>query len=529
MNLKELIGKKKKVKIIGITNSKQYFVSEDLSSNQKIYIEDTGDFKLEELIGKEEECLIIDTIQDKLIGFLISDRKFENDMKKIEQKLIENGDIKNVKDIYLMERLKIKGKVLGLYMVDIEEEGKYYLGTTEIGTYIKKIKENNIIFKSKKLEDEIGKQIRDVVMSIDLAKKEISIKEEQQKEINRLVEILAIEDGYEITKVATIDLEQKVQEIEEREEKESRDNEQRIKNTLNIPKIKRQSTVKDVNIKQELEMNDKVTDMKTLGQLLEQNGKMPEIEGKEFIQMGVIESDQRDNLINSQGKRAKVNTTRYSFVAIAKDGTVVPLDLSQDHQEGNNPRETNYQVNQKGEVSKDDVLSRFNIGKGTFSVKNGSYGEIKVYHSPRKTIGGKGGEGNHSLDRELETNNVWSMKKEERDLAGEYKTGYRSVEKSYQEAKEHEDESGDILPNDKLKTKDIDGDKNTKTHTHDNINYEELASKWGYYEQGKPNAQKAEELFTEKRKQYPEKEQKEIVEMITEELEEEFEHTRQER
>lgn len=529
MNLQELIGKKKKVKIIGITNSKKYFVSEDIESKQKIYIEDTGDFTQEELIGAQDECLIINIINNKLIGFLISDRKFENDMKKIEQKLIENGEIKNVKDIYLMERLKIKGKVLGLYMVDMGEEGKYYLGTNEIGTYIKKIRENNIIFKSKKLEDEIGKQIRDVVMSIDLSKKEISIKEEQQKEINRLIEILPLEKDYEITKVATIDLREKVEEIEEREDKENTDNEQRIKNTLNIPKIKKQSTIKDVNIKQELEMNDKVTDMKTLGQLLEQNGKMPEIEGKEFIQMGVIESDQRDNLLNSDGKRAKVNTTRYSFVAIAKDGTVVPLDLSQDHQEGNNPRETNYQVSHDGEVSKDDVLSRFNIGKGTFSVKNGSYGEIKVYHSPRKTIGGKDQEGNHSLDRELETNNVWSMKKEERDLAGEYKTGYRSVEKGYQEAKQHEDESGDILPNDEMKTKDIDGNKNTKTHTHDNVNYEELASKWGYYSQGKPNVEKAQELFEEKRKQYPEKEQKEIVEMITDELEDEIVHNREER
>lgn len=529
MNLQELIGTKKKVKIIGITNSKKYFVAEDLDSKQKIYIEDTKDFTQEELIGLEDECLIIDVINNKLIGFLISDRKFENDMKKIQQKLIETGEIQNVKDIYLMERLKIKGKVMGLYMVDLGEEGKYYLGTAEIGTYIKKIRENNIIFKSKKLEDEIGKQIRDVVMSIDLAKKEISIKEEQQKEINRLVEILPLEKDYEVTKVATIDLKQKIEEIEEKEENESHNNMQRIKNTLSIPKIKRQSTVKDVNIKQELEMNDKVTDMKTLGQLLEQNGKMPEIEGKEFIQMGVIESDHRDNLLNTNGQRAKVNTTRYSFVAIAKDGTVVPLELSQDHQEGNNPRETNYQVNHDGEVLKDDVLSRFNIGNGTFSVKNGSYGEIKVYHSPRKTIGGKDQEGNHSLDRELETNNVWSMKKEERDLAAEYKTGYRSVEKGYQEAKQHEDESEDILPNDEMKTKDIDGDKNTKTHTHDNINYEELASKWGYYNQGKPNTEKAQEVYEEKRKQYPEKEQKEIVEMITEELEEEIAHNREER
>lgn len=520
MNLKELIGKKRKVKIIGITNNKKYFVSEDISLTQKIYIEDTGDFELQELIGKQKECIIIDIINNNLIGFIISDRKFENDMKKIERKLIETGEIAEVEDIYLIERLKIKGKVLGLYMIDGKEQGKYYLGTVEIGTYVKKLMDNNIIFKNKKIEDEIGKQIRDVIISIDLTKKEISINEEKQKQIDIISTAIGIETGYEITKLATLDLKQRIQ--------KKQNNERNINNIMMIQN-KKQSTIKDVNIKQEMEMNDKVTDMKTLGQLLEENDKLPQIEGKKFIQMGVIESEQRDNLINTRGETAKVNTTRYSFVAIAKDGSVVPLELSQDHQKGTNPREENYQVDQKGEVSKDDVLSRFNIGRGTFAVKNGKYGEIKVYHSPRKTIGGKGQKGNQSLDRELETNNVWSMKKEERDLAGEYKTGYRSVEKGYQEAKAHEDEKGNIISGDEIKTKDIDGDVKTKTHIHDNVDYEELASKWGYYEQGKPDMQKAEKLFQEKRKEYPQKEQKEIIEMITDELEEEILHNRNQR
>lgn len=523
MDLKNLIGKKRKVKIIGITNNKKYFVSEDILSTQRVYIEDTGDFELEELIGKEEECLIIDIIQNNLIGFIISDRKFENDMKKIEQKLIQTGEIAKVQDIYLMERLKINGKVLGLYMVDEKEEGKYYLGTIEIGRYIKKLMENNIIFKNRKIEDEIGKQIRDVVISIDLAKKQMSLNKEKEREIDMASRVLGLEEGYKITKIATLDLKQKVQENKKQE------NEKNLQNNRIIPQEKNESTVKDINIKQELEMNDKVTDMKTLGQLLKQNGKMPQMEGKEFIQMGVIESSCMNNLIDTQNKKSKVNTTRYSFVAIAKDGTVVPLNLSQDYQEGINPRESNYQVNHDGEVSKDSVLSRFNIGEGTFAVKNGKYGEIKVYHSPRKTLGGKDQEGNKSLDRELETNNVWSMKKEERDLAGEYKTGYRSVEEGYQEAKEHEDGKGNILPEDEVKTKDIDGNKNTKTHTHHNVNYEELASKWGYYEQGKPNIEKAQKLFEKKVKQYPEKAQKEIVEMITDELESEMYNNRNER
>ena len=269
--------------------------------------------------------------------------------------------------------------------------------------------------------------------------------------------------------------------------------------------------------------------MKTLGKLLRDNGQLPQIKGKKFTKIGIIESDQRDNLIDSKGKRAKVNTTRYAFVAISSDGTVVPLDIKQDHTEGNNPRETNYQISQNGRVQKDDVLSRYKIGQGTIAVKNGRYGEIKVYHSPRKTIGGSGIEGNKSLDRELETNNVWEIKKEERDLAEDYGDGYRSVEESYQEARLHENKSGKMIDPKEMQIEDIDGEKNTKSHVHDNVNYNTLAVKWGYYKQGQPNAEKAKELFEEKRRENPKKETKEIIEMVTEELEEEIGHSRDSR
>ena len=526
MDLNDLVGKKEKVKIIGITKNKKYFVSEILTSKLKVYIENTGDYELEELIEREEECIIINIKQEQLIGFLLDNRKFLNDIKKISNKLKNTKEYEKVKDIYLMERLKIKGKVLGLYLVDEGDIGKYYLDTIEIGTYVKKVKENNIIFKDRKVEDEIGKQIRDVVQSIDLNKKEISLRDEEEKQRHLIEKAIGLEIGYEISKIAILDLKQQVKEKQEITKKSNEIEKQIQRN--NVKFDKKLSTKRDINIKQEMEMNDKVTDMKTLGQLLDKNGKLPQLEGKKFVKMGVVESDHIDEIRNGKGENVKANTTRYSFVAIANDGTVVPIDLTQDHQEGNNPREVNYQVNQKGEVSRDDVLSRFNIGSGTFSIKNGEYGEIKVYHSPRKTIGGKDQEGNKSLDRELETDNVWIMKKEERDLAAEYKTGYRSVEKGYQEAKLHEDESGEILLEDKLQIEDIDGDKNTKSHVHDNVNFDELASKWGYYIDGKPNSQKAKEMYQEKKKGNPEKDEKQIVEMISEELEE-IGHSREQR
>lgn len=407
-----------------------------------------------------------------------------------------------------------------------EINGKYYLGTTQIGTFNKKIKENNILFKERKIEEELGKQIRDVVMSIDLMKKEISLIEENEKEKDLIEKALGIEGEYEITSIATISLKEK---LEDEQKKKTESRIPNINMMINLPK--KLSTKSDVNIKQEMKMGSKVTDMKTLEQVLRDDKKLPQIKNKKFIKMGIIESDHRDNLVDTKtGKKAKVNTTRYSFVAIANDGTVVPLDLKQDYQEGNNPNEINYQVNQKGEVEQDDVSSRFKIGNGTFAIKNGEYGEIKVYHSPRKTIGGKGIEGNKSLDRELETDNIWIMKKEVRDLASKYKTGYRSVEEGYQEAKLHEDEKGRIIENDNMKVEDIDGIENTKSHVHQaNVDYEQLAIKWGYYKQGKPNFEKAEQIYEEKRKENPKAREKEIIEMITEELEEQFGHEKESR
>ncbi len=542
MNSRELIGKVVQVKIINKTNN--WYIAQTIKENQVIYIQE--DEPEEELLNTIQKCIVIEEREGNLIGFLLSNRKFIKDIKKIDRKLKEKEEYRQIKDIYLMERLKINGKIVGLYLVDEGEIGKYYLDTTEIGTYVKKQKGNNIIFKEKTIENELAKQIKDIVQSIDLNKKEISLRQEQEKEKHLIEKALGIEER-QITRIVTLDLKQEIGEQNKEKQKETRENEKvrkeqernlsqktmKAKDDIarkNIYKQNQeQSSIKDVNIKQEMETKDKVTDMKTLGKILKDNGKLPQVEGKEFIKIGIIESNERKNLVNEKGEKAKVNTTRYSLVAISKDGTVMPIEIEQDYAEGNNPREINYQVNQKGQVSQDSVLSRFKIGEGTLAVKNGEYGEIKVYHSPRKTIGGKGVEGNKSLDRELETDNVWEMKKEERDLAGEYEDGYRSVEEGYQEAKSHEDKSGKIRKNDKMETKDIDGEKNTKSHVHDEVNYTALAVKWGYYKEGEPNSQKAKELFEEKRKENPKKETKEIIEMVTDELEEELGHDRNSR
>lgn len=512
--MEELIGKVFLVKIIKKIDN--WFIATITNKNQLVYIEDNGDYDEDELINMTEKCVITDVRENHLIGFILSNRKFINTMHKINNKLRNSKEYFNIKDIYLIQRLKIKGKILGLYLVDEGEISKLYLGTIEICTIVNKMVGNNIIFKENTIENQLSSQIKDIVQSADLNKKEMSLRQEQEKEKRIIEKALGLEQTNEITKIVTLDLKQKVKEENEKQNKKVIEETQRQKKT----EIKQENTTKDVNIKQEMETKDKATDMKTLGQIIEKSGKMPNIEDAKFTKIGVIESVERDNLVNAKGEKEKTNTTRYSFVAITNDNKVVPLDLELDNTAGINSNEQNYQVSQKGEIEKDDVSSRYKLGEGTISVKNGEYGEVKVYHSPRKTIGGKDVEGNKNLDRELETNNVWEIKKDERDLAEEYGDGYRSVEESYQEAKKHE-ENGKAEDGD-LQIEDIDGDKNTKSHIHDNVDYSKLAIKWGYYKDGQPNNEKAQKLFEEKRKENPEKETKEIVEMVTEDLEEEI-------
>lgn len=515
--MEELIGKVFLVKITKKIGG--WFVATIIDKNQLVYIEDNGDY-VEELINTIEKCVIIDVRENHLIGFILSNRKFINTMHKINNKLRNSKEYFNVKDIYLIQRLKIKGKVLGLYLVDEGEISKLYIGTIEICTIVNKMMGNNILFKENTLENQLKGQIKDIVQSADLSKKEISLRQEQEKEKKLIEKALGLERTNEITKIVTLDLKQKVEEESEKQNKKVI-NENQKQNRI---EIKKENTIKDVNIKQEMDTKDKVTDMKTLGQIIEKSGKMPNMEGAKFTKIGIIESVERDNLVNEKGEKERTNTTRYSFVAITNDNKVVPLDLELDNTAGDSPKEQNYQVSQNGEVKKDDVTSRYKLGEGTISVKNGEYGELKAYHSPRKTIGGKGVEGNKNLDRELETNNVWEIKKDERDLAEEFGDGYRSVEEGYQEAEKHE-KDGKVEDGD-LKIEDIDGDKNTKSHIHDNVDYSKLAIKWGYYKDGEPNDAKAQKLFEEKRKENPDKETKEIVEMVTEDLEEEINGSR---
>lgn len=340
---------------------------------------------------------------------------------------------------------------------------EYHLGEKFIGVYNPKVMEDRILFREDSKENVLSAEIKDKVQKVvDEQDREIfQEKEYNREEVLELERQLGFENGRYIKRIREIDLGQKVKTNEKdiSKAKEVKDNTQAKAESIN--------TLNDVTVKQEMDLDNKTTDMKRLGQLLEAAGKIPK-DGKKYEKLGVVESDEINKAKTEEGKTVEGNTTRYQFVLIDNEGNKTPIDLEPDHQEGDNPREENLTVNANGKVEQNAVLSRYKIGEGTIAIDNEQYGEIKAYYSPRKTIGGDGIEGNKSLDTELETTNVWETDKEIRDLSGEYDTGYRSVEEGYQEAKNGGHIKSNGEPCDKAKVKEVDGDEETKSHDHIN-------------------------------------------------------------
>lgn len=422
----------------------------------------------------------------------------------------------------------------------VKKEGEllkyYYLKL--IGVYTPKIPGETIIFKQDTLENSVANDSKDNQQRSSIS----PLEKEKIKEFLQQIKILNILDRIQVQErgfggkanyQASIKIEQKQQEREEQEKEKKEPPKQQEK---------RENQEKDINIKQEVDMDTRVTDMSNLEQVLEKNEKIPELEhGDEPLKMGIVESDEINQLTDEKGEKEEGHSSRFQAVITTKQGKVKALDLENDTQEGTNPLEKNYQVKQNETVKSGDVLTRLKVGEGTIGIEKGQYGEVEVYHSPRKTIGGKGIEGNKSLDRQLETSNAKNTLEgtdiDTLKLAQEQNDGYRSVEQGYQEVEKHQG----TYPNCEPKTaKDIDGDNNTKSHEHqeysehavqdtedfvqlssgEKVTYQELASRWGFYKDGKPDATFIKEKFVEK------EQGDKTPEDVIEELDEEYEDPR---
>ena len=394
------------------------------------------------------------------------DKRHEDFMKSIN---VVNQDRMIIGEIY------VNGKEEKL-SVEKEENGYiYYLGNVIIGGYNPNIiGDDLIIFRENTLENQLSDQIKDQIVQVIEKSKKRKEQEKERESINERTKnrnIYEQQMGYQKS-IGEERRQEKIKQVKEtqkrREQAEKVQNREREKQiTTKQPKI--QNTVKDINIKQEVDMDTMATDMDTIGKRLEEAGK---IKGKEKEgKLAFVESDDLDNLRDENGKRLQGHTSRYEAVMIDKKGNVKALNLENDTQEGTNPTERNYQVkqNKNQDIKKGDVLTRLQIqGEETIGIEKGQYGEVEIYHSHDKTIGGNGVEGNKSLDKQLETkdskNPVEGMDEETQKLSQKYQDGYRSVEASYQEAKQHENAKEE--PCEEIKVEELDGNPNTVSHSH---------------------------------------------------------------
>lgn len=371
-------------------------------------------------------------------------------------------------------------KVLGSINVNgenkqlgVEKEGdlyKYILGNEVVGVFDPDVMADSlIVFRENTLENELSDQIRDEITQIIeiVGKKEI-LKTEPEKEQEE--NVYDRQMGYQ----KTIGEEEKTKKPEKADVSQEKDGKQ--EEPLRGKKEKVENTTGDIQIKQEVDMDAMATDFDSVGERLEKAGKIKGADEKHG-KLGIVESDDLDNLRDENGNKLHGHSSRYEAVVMTnktgKDGKPIvrALDLENDTQEGTNPEEQVYQVSQNKNqpAKKGDVLTRLKIqGPETIGIEKRKYGEVEVYHSSDKTIGGNGIEGNKSLDKQLETSNsknpVEGMDEQTQKLSQEYQDGYRSVEASYQEAKQHENAKEE--PCEELQVEDIDGDPNTASHSH---------------------------------------------------------------
>lgn len=506
--------------------------------------------------GKEKEILLKE--EDEFFKYYSLELLGAYSPQIGEQKIVLKKDnelskeikieiIKYVNEKVTLEMLKKSNIFQIIGEINIEGEAKELLAKKEgeilkyyylnlIGVYTPKMPGQTIIFREDTLENRVSSEIKD-----NEQKNAISPSEKEQ--IQQFLERIKILDVLEKIQIQDKGVKERTQynktvKTKETDQKQQQQNDTKKKEKETLQRQQKQpekteNKTRDINIKQEVNMNTRVTDMSNLEQVLQKNKKMPKLEhGDAPLKMGIVESDDMKNLKNEKGEKEQGHTSRYEAVVMTKQGKVQTLDLDNDTQEGTNPLEKNYQVKQNDSVKKGDVLTRLKVGQGTVGIEKGQYGEVEVYHSPRKTLGGNGVEGNKSLDRQLETSNAKNTLEgtniETLKLAQEHNDGYRSVEEGYQEVEKHKEQHPDCEPKE---VEDLDGDPNTRSHIHETedfvelssgekVTYNELASRWGFYKDGKPDATFVKEKFAKK-----EQENKEPEEVIAE-LDEEYDDPR---
>ena len=371
-------------------------------------------------------------------------------------------------------KINLNGKNIEVTVVQNPQnkyEYEYYIGNSQIGelnTNVVKygniiMRENSYIVealqklgvmeqdkaeKQNTLENELSAQIKDKIDGLD--REDIESAARETKEINEYIE----EIGLERSKIKGV----RILEMDNEEPKERKsDKKQKEKGSTIEEKEKKNNitTTKNTNILQEIDLDERANDMHDIRKWL--GGKIPQ----NITKVGVIYSDEMNEMKDESGKSYDRNSTRYSLVAISKDGKVEPLqkyipELQQRSASGDNPIPEKYQVRDDGTVEKDSILSEYEIGDKIIQLDNKEMGRIEM------NIGEEARDSTETMGVQLrDSNTIFVPDTSQRSVIGEYeREGEDTVEENLEEIKAHDKEHKDC---NKATEKDIDGDPSTKS------------------------------------------------------------------
>ena len=157
--------------------------------------------------------------------------------------------------------------------------------------------------KQNTLENELSAKIKDQIDN--LSREEIRKSAKETQGIDRYIE----EQSIERSRIRDVRILELKKEDREKEETKREDDKKKavIESKKTEPQKQEKSTIKDINVKQELYLDERANDMHSIRKWL--GGQIPHSINK----IGVIESDQMDEMKNEKGQKYKSLTTRYSY------------------------------------------------------------------------------------------------------------------------------------------------------------------------------------------------------------------------
>ena len=348
-----------------------------------------------------------------------------------------DGNIKNEKRVFkLIEQTQNEKGEISFVARYYTNDYELIAGNSMQGYY------NFIILTSEYSND------RELLEEInDLPDYGASLKDIEKGELKEIAKAIGLREE-EINSMSEMELAQKIEEKEESKGTEEKEDEE--------SEINEEETKEISNQKQEIRLDTRIDYKRTLGQALD-------LDTSEFTKVAVVYSERLKEIKDSD---EKINNTRYSFVAIRKDGTALDISdrLQVDARTGNNQNRESIKVDADEQARKDtQTRTRFQIigengknagkpdyEKETLSLENSQYGEIKAYYGK-----GRSKENQENIETQIKTTNVKPTKTELLRLSKESSQGVDKVTNMVKEADEN------LEKKENVGLSDVDGDEYT--------------------------------------------------------------------